>query len=207
MNIAQDRILQGRFFLKEAEKVSLLDRDAFRYCIEAAIVAARSVTNLLQKQYHSIDGFPSWYAAKQDQLRGDPLSRFLVEKRNFVLKEGVANVKKHIQVTIHDDVYFTETIRVRIVRGSFMGRIRHLPQDLIRPLKEKRADWKQQRQRRRREQAKSDTKTVEGYFFDEQEWVHTPAVDLLKSHIDTLESIVNEAAQLFGEPEVDTNGG
>ncbi len=207
MNIAKDRILQGRFFLKKADEMSLSDREEFRYCIEAAIVAARSVTNLLQKQYHNIGGFSTWYAAKQEQLRSDPLSRFLLEKRNYVLKEGLANVKKHIHVTIHEQVFITDTIRVKIVRGSWRSRIQHLPQDLIYPLREKWGEWRQQRDRRRKQQGESDTKVVEGFFFDENEWSGTPAMDLLRVHFDKLESIVNEAAQLFGEPDVGTNGG
>lgn len=206
MNLAHDRIVQGRFFLRKAEEVGLSDRDGFRYFLEAAIVAARSVTNLLQKQYHSVDGFDKWYELQQSRLKADSLACFLLEKRNFVLKEGIATIRKHIHVEIHETVYASESVKVKIIRGSWKSRLRHIMQDLVYPIREKWAEIKRQRERRRRAQADSQTKITEAFYFAEQEWSSKPATELLKNQFETLESIVNEAATKFGEPQIDTNG-
>lgn len=51
-------------------------------------MAARSVTLLLQKQYSSVERFDNWYSSFQTRFASDSLVHFLLEKRNFVLKEG-----------------------------------------------------------------------------------------------------------------------
>jgi hypothetical protein len=206
MNPSRDRIAQGRFFLRKAEEVDFSDRDAFRHFLEAAIVAARSVTNLLQKQYHSVYGFDEWYAGKQTALKSDPLARFLLEKRNFILKEGVAKIRKHIQVAIHETMYLADSVKVEIIRGSWKSWLRHLIQDFVYPLREKLAEMKEQRKRRRQVRRDNQVQITEAYYFTEPEWSSMPATELLKKQFDTLESIMNEATQKFGEPHLNTNG-
>lgn len=206
MNLARDRILQGRFFLQKAEDLGFSDRDGYRYFLEAAIVAARSVTNLLQKQYHRIEGFDQWYELQQAKLKGDPLARFLLERRNFVLKEGIAEIRKHVHVEIHDTIYVSDSVKVKIIRGTLKSRLRYLLQDLMYPFKEKWAEIKRQHERRHRKQAGKRPTVREAYYFTEQEWSNKPATELLKNQFDTLESVVNEASSNFGEPSIETNG-
>jgi len=198
MNLARDRIAQGRFFLRKAEELGFSDRHAYRYFLEAAIVAARSVTILLQKQYDGINGFDYWYQLQQERLKADPLARFLLEKRNFVLKEGIAEIRKHINVEIHETIHVSVSVKAKIIRGSLKSRLRHLLPDLIYPLKEKLAEIKQERERRSRKRAENQSKITEAYYFTDQEWFSKPATELLKIQFDTLESIVNEASSKFG---------
>jgi len=205
MNLARDRILQGRFFLRKAEELGFSDRDGYRYFLEAAIVAARSVTNLLQKQYHNIEGFEKWYELQQAKLKGDPLARFLLERRNFVLKEGIAEIRKHVHVGIHETIYISDSVKVKIIRGSLKSQLRHLFQDLMYPLNEKLVEIKRQCERRHRQQTEKQSTITEAYYFTEQEWSNKPATELLKTQFDTLESIVNEASAKFGEPSTETN--
>ncbi len=120
-----------KILLRKAEELGFSDRDGYRYFLEAAIVAARSVTNLLQKQYHDIEGFDKWYELQQVKLKGDPLARFLLERRNFVLKEGIAEIRKHVHVGIHETIYISESVKIKIARGSLRSRLRHLLQDLL----------------------------------------------------------------------------
>lgn len=205
MNLARDRILQGRFFLRKAEELGFSDRDGYRYFLEAAIVAARSVTILLQKQYHAIQGFDKWYELQQGKLNGDRLARFLLERRNFVLKEGIAEIRKHVHVEIHETAYVLESVKVKIIRGSWKSRLRHLPRDLMYPFKEKLAEIRRERERQHREHTENRSIVTQAYYFAEEEWSNKPATDLLRNQFDTLESIVNEASSKFGEPSIETN--
>jgi hypothetical protein len=206
MNLARDRIIQGRFFLRKAEEAGFSNRDAFRYFIEASIVAGRSVTLLLQKQYHGVPGFQEWYTSIQDRLRADPLARFLLEKRNFVLKEGTVSVRKVINVTLHEVVEVNEAFGIKVIRGSWKSRLKHLPSDLIYPLREKWSELKRRYQHSRRRHEQQPAEISEAYFFQESEWSTTSATQLLKRQLDSLESIVNVCVERFGEPSIGTNG-
>ena len=60
----------------------------FPYYLSAFVSALRSVTFYLQKQYaHGPSDSRPWYAAKQQEMRADPVLKMLVEKRNMALKE------------------------------------------------------------------------------------------------------------------------
>src|SRR3954449_11539628 len=54
----------------------------------SAITAIRSFTFLLQKEFKHDAGFDKWYASVRMQLAADPEFGYLLEARNFVLKEG-----------------------------------------------------------------------------------------------------------------------
>lgn len=206
MNLARDRIEQSRFFLQKAEEVGFSDRDGFRYFIEASIVAARSVTFLLQKQYHGTNGFDEWYKTVQERLVADYLARFLLEKRNFVLKEGIASIRKVINLTIYETVHVHESVKVKIISGTWKSRLRHLPQDVIYPVREKWAEIKRKYRPLRRNNTEKPSEIFEHYYFEEPEWSTTPAIELLKRQLINLETIVNEAVQQFGEPSGGTSG-
>jgi hypothetical protein len=83
---AEGTLRCSRYFLNRAERAATNDPVGLRYDIEAAIVFARSVTFHLQKELSSRAGFHDWYARVQDRLRTDPVARFLLETRNFILK-------------------------------------------------------------------------------------------------------------------------
>ncbi len=55
--------------------------------LHACIVGMRSVTLLIQKALRHEPGFEEWYGPVQARLRSDAEMRFLVEARNYVLKE------------------------------------------------------------------------------------------------------------------------
>jgi hypothetical protein len=206
MNLARDRIIQGRFFVQKAEEFSS-DREAFRYFLEASIVAARSVTLLLQKQYSNVSGFEEWYATVQKRLSENPLARFLLEKRNYVLHAGIASVRKVINVALHEVVEVDEAISIKVIRGSWKSKLRHLPQDLIYPLREKLGEIKRRYRRLRRQREDKPAEVSENYYFEEPEWSKTSATELLNRQLNDLESVVDECVQRFGEPATGTNGG
>jgi hypothetical protein len=52
------------------------------------VVAGRAVTNVLQLLRSKVEGFDDWYEPWQQQMRQDPLLRYLYRLRNEILKEG-----------------------------------------------------------------------------------------------------------------------
>jgi len=206
MNLPKDRIAQGRFFLQKAKEVGTSNLDAFRYFIEAAIIAARSVTFLLQKQYRHVHGFEQWYSSVQNRLADDSLARFILEKRNFVLKEGIASIRKVVNLNIHETVHIEDSVSVKVIRGSLKSRLRHLPEDLVYPIRERWAKIKRRYCKRRIKPNQSSSTISEEFYFTEPEWATTPASELLKRLFDNLESIMNDAVNKFGEGSNGTNG-
>lgn len=108
---------------------------------------------------------------------------------------------------IHETVCVSESIKVKIIRGSWKNRLFHLVQDLVNPIKERLAEIKRQRERQRIPRADKQIRVSEAYYFIEQEWSGTPATELLKRAFDTLEVVVNEVSAKFGEPPLNTNDG
>jgi hypothetical protein len=207
MNHAEDRIGQGRFFLQKAEEVGSSDPIAFRYFLEASIVAARSVTFLLQSQYRDRPQFNVWYATIQNKLRADPLARYLLEKRNFVLKEGTLKMRKVITLTIHQAVEVDEALRIRVIGGSWRSRIRNRLADLRYVLKQYCADLLCKFRSPPKNANRESAEISETFFFQETEWSKTPATDLLEQQFNSLEMVVNQCNKQFGEPTSGTNGG
>lgn len=64
---------------------------AFRTAFESFVQHARNVTFALQKDGRSppVEGFESWYASRQAEMRRDPLCQWFVTARNRIAKEGL----------------------------------------------------------------------------------------------------------------------
>jgi hypothetical protein len=203
MNLAQDRIQQGRFFLRQAEDSYESDRNGFRYLLEASIVSARSVTFLLQKQYHDTPGFDEWYSDIQKELSADPLARFLLEQRNFVLKQGITQIQKAVHITAYITTHAGYSFQIHTIRASLSNRLRHLLQDVRHYLKE---GWvRLRRSQRTTPRNKEKPAQVSAHFyFEDKEWNATPAIELLHRQFDKLESIVNDADRQFDHPVIGT---
>ena len=206
MNLAKDRILQGRFFIDEAYKLGFSNPDGFRYYVEAAIVAARSVTLLLQKQYSRFYGFRDWYEKQQDNLKKDKLSRYLLEKRNFVLKEGLVSIRKHITIEITETVFATASFSAKVVGGSFKRKIRNSILNIKDTIKEMISKIKQKRELKKKKKEESKTKITEAYYFVDKDYDNKPVLTLLKEQFDTLELIVDDAIAKFDKTPMETNG-
>jgi len=57
--------------------------------LEASASALRSATFALKKLLAEKQGFTEWYEAKQKEMRGDPVLRWIIELRNAAEKEGL----------------------------------------------------------------------------------------------------------------------
>ena len=137
MLIARQTLDRGRFFVEQAVRVGLDDRQVFQHFLEAAIIFGRSVTFHLQKELAHEDGFGDWYAEWQAQLGQISVCVFLLEKRNFLLKEGPTKISAVHEMSGSCSVVVSCHAEATVVRA--MPWYRRSPKilwaDLIAPLK------------------------------------------------------------------------
>ena len=150
-SVARDTLERAMFFVERAAPIGTADRVAFQAFIESAIVFARSVTLHLQNQYARIPEFPGWYVTWQDRLRADPLAKFFTEKRNYVLKEGPLEVRKHINLQVSVTVRVTATVSATVMRGQpwYRRSPKILIEDALSPLRSRLHGLLTERRRRR----------------------------------------------------------
>lgn len=67
--------------------------------VHNAIVFGRTVSFVIQNLSSIADGFKEWYEPEQDAMRADPVTRFMVEARNEILKRGEINVERSILIS------------------------------------------------------------------------------------------------------------
>lgn len=78
--------------------------DDFVVSLNAALVALRSVSFMLNKEKSKVPNFESWYLPHIERYDTDPRMRWLVKARNFVEKQG--------------DLELHSTARVRLLGGA-----------------------------------------------------------------------------------------
>lgn len=91
MDIASERTYARlrevlRHWFTAAENYS--DAEEFRIAINSCIQAVRNVTFILQKNKKHIENFDSWYKTWQTAMAADPIMRWCVDARNYVVKQG-----------------------------------------------------------------------------------------------------------------------
>lgn len=74
------------------------DPDGFRTFLNSTIQELRNVTFVLKKERSKFPGFDAWYAPWQERLRANADSRWVVDNRNVVVKEGDLNAASRVQV-------------------------------------------------------------------------------------------------------------
>lgn len=201
-SVASQTLGRANFFLDHAEKYAFVDRQAFGYFLEAAIVYGRSVTFHLQKEFSGHSLFDDWYRQKQEEMRKDPLFQFFLEKRNFILKEGPVPVTKTIAVNISATVPISSFLEMRVIRGRpwYKRGLKTLSEDLRVPLLKKYQRWKYERELsrqryKRNEQKHSEVREI--LHFEEPEWRNRPAMDLVREYLQKLATVVNDAEMRF----------
>lgn len=201
-SVARETLTKARALLRLAEKLDLNERDEFAVLLESAIVFGRSVTLHLQKEYSSKSGFEEWYTHQQAQLRDNPLCRFFLNMRNFILKEGPAKATRTISVTIYETVTLKASMDAVLIRGQPW--YRRSPKTLWNDLRaEMRNGWQRYRRARSMRQMapterKETTKITQTWHFDDANWQDRSAPDLVRDYLDTLEAVVIEAERKFG---------
>lgn len=195
---------KARFFLERARETKLNERQAFIAYFEAAIVFARSITFHLQKEFASDPDFSSWYSKKQQALAKNRFAKFLLEQRNYVLKEGPVATKRVIEVTMTASLHLSGTATVKVIRGApwYKRPLHILIEDATYPirsyihrLRERRAAAA--RARRARQEHTISTTTRDEIYFADDEWQTVPAVELIGRQLDAFEAIVSDAEERF----------
>jgi hypothetical protein len=194
---------KARLFLEQARRADRNDRYTVSTNLEGAIVFCRSVTFHLQSQFAHAPGFDAWYAQQQNILRGQRLSRFLLEQRNYVLKIGPAIVNRIIGVSITESVMMRDELTIKVVRGQpwYRRSPKILLEDLAYPLRQHIRLWRE----RRRWRAAAKTKAAESaaiittdeLHFADTEWKEIPAIELIEQQLAILANIVAEAEARF----------
>jgi hypothetical protein len=200
---------KARFFAVQAEAAEpaahATDRVPFLANIEAAVIFGRSVAFHLQKEFSNQNGFTAWYHGVQAQLRANPQFQYLLETRNFILKQGPAPIRRTVQVTAYLAMSPEMTCDTFVIRGRprYRRSQNTLYQDarakLLGPVRR----WKQRRNAaRRREaalhrQATSSPSVAEGFYFDEPTLATVPVQQIVREYLDALEIIVTEAETRF----------
>lgn len=200
MILAQECIDKARFFSERARAVEKQDRTQFRYFFETAIVWARSVTLLLQKRYNKTPAFADWYASYQSALKADQLARFFLEQRNFVLKERSVSLRKVTNLELHESIVLSDIVTVKVIRGSWRSKLRHLRQDILVDLKQQMEKVRRRFRWRRPKQEPTAAVITEHMYFIEEPWDKEPAIDLLDRYLERLQLVVDNAVKQFGGP-------
>ena len=81
-------ISRARFFLEQAEKCSVTERDAFESYLEAAIIFGRTAIHRLKHEHEKHPEWKPWW----NWLLTNPAAEFFRHERNSILKEGPPKV-------------------------------------------------------------------------------------------------------------------
>jgi hypothetical protein len=202
-SIAESTIAKARFFLDCADDVGTNERVSFCNFLEAAIVFARSVTFHLQKEFANQPEFANWYAEHQKSLAQNRLARFLLEQRNYVLKEGPIATHRVIQMTVTASVHASCSVTITVIRGApwYRRSLRILWEDATYPLRERLHRFREKRRQARAqklmEQNRPPDTTRDDIYFSHDEWKYEPAIELVRRFLSELEVIVQQAEQKF----------
>jgi len=199
---ARIKLEQARCFISQASQAKPEEREKLVNNLEAAIVLARSVTFCLQKDFHDKPGFDTWYSAKQAIMRQDPLFSLFVDKRNYVLKEGSAGIRKTVNVEISLTSGVSDFVTCKVIRGRpwYRRSLKILWKDFRASIREPIREWMWKREMRRKAKRKKPASTVkvsEGFYFDDPDWGKREIFDLFREYLDKLEQIVAEAEKTF----------
>jgi hypothetical protein len=74
--------------------------DGFRTNLNALIQELRNVTWVLQKEHVRVPDFERWYAEQRQRLRADRLSRWVVDARNRIVKQGDLATSSKARVSV-----------------------------------------------------------------------------------------------------------
>lgn len=83
----EDRLFEADYFIKLMRRQNGYG-DEFKYCLNAFVSAARSISFLLQKEMAHVRGFKEWWTSQQELLSHDRSARFFLKLRNYSQKEG-----------------------------------------------------------------------------------------------------------------------
>lgn len=197
---ARDTLEKARYFAEQAAARQQEDIVAFRHNLEAAIVFARSVTFHIQKEFAYASGFDTWYGDWQRRLNTERVSRFFLETRNLLLKEGKLGVSRHISFRVTITASAKLTAKAIVIRGQPW--YRRAPRILLENLLYPARVWVKERKERheedrKRAQASEAEPPVIGMYFVDPQWNDRPALDHFDKYLRSLEMLVTDCESRF----------
>jgi len=211
-SIARRTLQKACFFLTLAEQAGIDNRDAFVYCFEAAIVFGRSVPHHLRKQYTRRDR--AWCRTQLDTVEGEPLSKFFITARNFILHEAELGLRRSFEVQLEPGrLILSGRAMVTIIRGRprYKRHPRTLWEDSVRAVLRPWREWREERQEKRRiadlkreaqrQEQTSPVTRVRLYFASDGPAAvkGRVAVDLVYEYLRRLEKEIDTFEERFGE--------
>ena len=94
--------LNQAFVLFQNIKDNYHEELEFTTHLNNVIQALRNITFVLQKELAHSDGFEEWYETKQDEMREDESLKWLVNARNYIVKEGDLKKFSYTKVRVKD---------------------------------------------------------------------------------------------------------
>jgi hypothetical protein len=202
-SVARSTIAKAVFFLDRAEESGANERVAFCNYLEVAIVLTRSVTFHLQKEFANRPEFDNWYKDHQKSLSQNQLCRFLLNQRNYLLKEGPINTHRLIEMNITESVHVSCSVTVTVMRGApwYKRSLKTLWQDTTYRLRAMlhsfQVSWSKSKARKRLEQSSSQVTEQDHIYFSAEQWKSEPAIKLVRRALAELEVIVLQAEHMF----------
>lgn len=171
--------------------------------LEAAIVFARSVTFHLQKELREIPGFDEWYAQEQALLSVDPVAKYFLEQRNYILKQGSVQVRLNVGIALSAVMPMTGSLSFVVTRGQpwYRRSPRILVHDAVRRLRNFVEQWKQRVRAKRfigrtlaQQRSIAITKTIQ---FADNPFNNASAIELLERYFLVLDGVLSRAEKRF----------
>ncbi len=116
---ATNKLEDARNILLQMKSAS--DSPTFRALFNSFLSSARAISNALQKEGNTVNGFANWYAPKQEEMRGDELLRYIHEARIADFHKGEQRVKAartHVHHLSSEEAGHPPTPNARISIGT-----------------------------------------------------------------------------------------
>jgi len=87
MNSTIQRLIQLMHMYNQMNQIPFEKPNVFLAYLNSFIALARSLTLVMQKEFHSVAGFDEWYKTKQNEMQKDEDMKFFLDLRNESLHE------------------------------------------------------------------------------------------------------------------------
>ena len=103
MNDTTQRTIELMHIYNQMIKTPFDQQNTFLANLNSFLALARSMTNVMQKEFSHVSGFDEWYSTKQEEMKKDADMKFFKKMRNKSLKEkSVGRVT--VELKLLDDV-------------------------------------------------------------------------------------------------------
>jgi len=114
--IAREKYLEVIYFHDQLNK-HVDEPEVFKYYLSAFLQAFRSVTFYLQAEFSEDARFGPWYAKKQQEMKTDPVLRFLNEMRRLTVHVNTPRVIGRFTVYVRDAMTAENEAMKALIKG------------------------------------------------------------------------------------------